>query len=283
MFVPKITRRRFVGATALTIAAGLTTGLYAWQVEAHWVQMIERPLPLRNLPIRLVGCTLVQLSDLHIGHQVDDGYLKRVFDTVKRLQPEFVVFTGDLTSYSSRILRHAEDMLAFIPLGSLATLGVLGNHDYGPGVQDFHHADRLAALATGCGMRILRNERVEINGLTIVGLDDLWAGQFNPTLALADLPADAASVVLSHNPDTADVAGWANYSGWILAGHTHGGQCKPPFMKPPRLPVRNQRFIAGEYDLDGGRRMYINRGIGHLLPVRFNARPETTVFRLERA
>jgi uncharacterized protein len=73
------------------------------------------------------------------------------------------------------------------------------------------------------------------------------------------------------------------YEGWILSGHTHGGQCKPPFLPPPLLPVRNRRYTAGEFPLTGGRRLYISRGVGHLLPVRFNVRPEVTVFELRPA
>jgi uncharacterized protein len=283
MLMPRLTRRSFVRGAAGTVAAGLATGLYTWQVEPHWVQLVKRPLPVRNLPQRLVGSTLVQLSDLHIGLQVDDDYLKNVFDAVRRLRPEFVVLTGDLTSYDPNILPHAEELFACLPIGSLSTCGVLGNHDYGLGVRDYRHADCLAALATASGVRVLRNERVNVEGLTIVGLDDLWAGRFDPAAAHSGLADDAASVVLSHNPDTADLPGWGGYRGWILAGHTHGGQCKPPFLKPPLLPVKNRRYVSGEYPLADGRRMYINRGIGHLMPVRFNVRPEITIFQLTRA
>ena len=88
------------------------------------------------------------------------------------------------------------------------------------------------------------------------------------------------TILLSHNPDTADRPVLQGVRGWILAGHTHGGQCKPPFLPPPRLPVRNRRYTAGEFDLGDGRRLYVNRGLGHILQVRFNVRPEVTVFTL---
>jgi predicted MPP superfamily phosphohydrolase len=91
------------------------------------------------------------------------------------------------------------------------------------------------------------------------------------------------SLALVHNPDTADRPVWGNYKGWILCGHTHGGQCKPPFLPPPLLPVSNRLYQAGEYALAGGRRMYINRGLGHLLQARFHVRPEVTIFSLQRA
>jgi hypothetical protein len=278
-----ISRRRFVQAAGLAVAAGLTTGAYAWRVEPHWVQLVKQPLAIRNLPQRLLGRTLVQLSDLHIGRQVDDGYLRSVFDTVRQLQPEFVVVTGDFTSYDEDIFRRAEKTLASFPSGSLATLGVLGNHDYGQGMRDYRHADRLAALISASGVQVLRNEQANIEGLTIIGLDDLWAGKFNPAIPLAGLTKDAPALVLSHNPDTADELGWGDFSGWILAGHTHGGQCKLPFFGPPVLPVKNQRYVSGAYSLADGRSMYINRGIGHLLRVRFSVRPEITAFQLQRA
>jgi uncharacterized protein len=91
------------------------------------------------------------------------------------------------------------------------------------------------------------------------------------------------NLVLCHNPDVADLPIWKGYQGWILSGHTHGGQCKPPFLPPPILPVRNRRYTAGEIDLNDGRRLYINRGLGYFRRVRFNVRPEITVFALTRA
>jgi predicted MPP superfamily phosphohydrolase len=75
---------------------------------------------------------------------------------------------------------------------------------------------------------------------------------------------------------------WDGYEGWILSGHTHGGQCKPPFLPPPLLPVRNRAYTSGEFALAGNRRMYISRGVGHLIRVRFGARPEVVLFELCR-
>ena len=95
--------------------------------------------------------------------------------------------------------------------------------------------------------------------------------------------AGEPALVLSHNPDSLDHAGWSGYRGWVLAGHTHGGQCKPPFLPPPLLPVQNKRYTAGAIPLADGRAVYISRGIGHLIPVRFNVRPEITSFTLASA
>jgi predicted MPP superfamily phosphohydrolase len=279
----KITRRQFIRASASVTGCGLGVGLYTWRLEPHWLEVVERQLPIVNLPDRLVGTRLAQLSDLHIGPRVDDSYLRRAFERVKDYAPEIVVYTGDFTSYESDIFAHARRVFAHLPLGRRATFGILGNHDYGPGWAHPEIAAEIAALASEAKVQILRNENAEVDGLQVVGLDDLWAHHFDPKQAMAALNPRGASLVLSHNPDTADQPGWGDYAGWVLAGHTHGGQCKPPFLPPPLLPVKNRRYTSGEFKLAGGRRMYINRGVGHLKRVRFNVRPEATMFELKRA
>src|SRR5215471_18037358 len=112
---------------------------------------------------------------------------------------------------------------------------------------------------------MLRNEVREVDGLQVIGLEDLWSGRFNLRKAMAETDLSRAVIALSHNPDTADAPAWGDYTSWILAGHTHGGQCKAPFLPPPLLTVKNRRYTSGEFALSGDRRMYINRGVGHLL------------------
>jgi predicted MPP superfamily phosphohydrolase len=277
-------RRRFLlrglGATA-ALAAG--TGLYAWRIEPHWVEFVERALPIANLPPALAGRTLIQLTDLHVGPRVDDDYLIGVFERVRALAPDIVVFTGDFTEPYRGFLTQVRGVYRHAPLGRLATVGIFGNHDYGPRWRYPEFADALQPALAECGIRVLRNEVADAGGLDIVGLDDTWAKRFQPASALASRDQAKAGVVLSHNPDTVDLAGWSGYRGWILCGHTHGGQCKPPFLPPPLLPVRNRRYTSGEFAVAGDRRLYISRGVGHTLHVRFNARPEVTVFTLQRA
>jgi predicted MPP superfamily phosphohydrolase len=248
------------------------------------VEFVRRDLPIVNLPPALAGKTLVQLSDIHIGSQVDDKYLASVFAQVTALQPDIVVNTGDLITYAGpETLAQARKVLATFPRGKLGTFSTLGNHDYGKKWAERAVAAQVARLLTRTGCTVLRNQVAEVAGLQLAGLDDLWARRFFPQLALPRLVPGRPALVLSHNPDACDLPVWSGYQGWILAGHTHGGQCKPPFLPAPLLPVRNRRYTAGEFDLGDGRRLYINRGVGHLLRVRFNVRPEVTVFTLTHA
>jgi hypothetical protein len=280
-----LSRRQFVKtAVATTLATPVATVLYTFFVEPHWLQITSPLLPVRNLPPALQGRTLAQLSDLHIGPRVADSYIISTFRTVAQLQPDIVVFTGDWISYyGSDQLGQLAAVLKEAPHGKLATIGILGNHDYGHGWRMLEVADRVAGVAADAGITILRNEACSVDGLSILGVDDYWSPRFGPRPLLDAHGKNPASLALCHNPDAADVPVWEGFHGWILAGHTHGGQCKPPFLPPPLLPVQNRRYTSGEFSLDGGRKMYISRGVGHLLKVRFNARPEVPLFRLTRA
>ena len=276
-----VTRRRFLKLGAALAAGACGAGVYAWQIEPHWVEVVCRDLPVANLPDALVGQTLVQLSDLHAGPEVDDDYLLGAFALVEAMEPAFVVVTGDwMTSPEDEEVEHALRVMRHLPRGRLGTLGVLGNHDYGNLVTSHEAADGLTAGLRDLGIDLLRNQRRTVEGLTFVGMDDFWGPFFAPRRALAGLSPDAPTIALCHNPDAVDQPGWGDYSGWILAGHTHGGQCRLPWFRPPRLPVQNPRYVAGEVDLGNGRRLYINRALGHLTRVRFNVRPEITAFRL---
>ncbi len=278
------TRRRFLqGSLATAVATSIGVLAYTFEVEPEWLQVVRRPLPIEGLPSGLEGRSLVQLSDLHVGKRVSDDYILRTFETVRHLNPDLIVYTGDFTSYEPSGVEHAEFIYSQAPRGRMATIGILGNHDYGPNWAHPEIAARLVDVLHDHGIRILRNQVVQVEGLQIAGMDDLWAERFDPKSAVAQLLPSRASLALSHNPDTVDLEGWGGYRGWILSGHTHGGQCKAPFLPPPILPVKNRRYTAGEFDVGDGRRIYISRGVGHLKKVRFNVRPEVTRFALRRA
>lgn len=279
-----LSRRRFVQLAAALLGGSAGVGYYTWRIEPHWVEFVHRDLPIRHLPPALVGQTLVQLSDLHVGPRVDDTFLREAFALVNALEPAFVALTGDfMTCKRGEQVEHALRVMESLRPGRLGSFAVLGNHDYGWSWREVEVAERLQRGLTDQGVRVLRNRQHTVAGLTFVGFDDLWSPNFSVDKALRALNPAAAAVALCHNPDGVDKPGWDGYRGWVLAGHTHGGQCKPPFLRPPILSVRNPRYVAGEVDLGDGRLLYINRALGHLLPVRFNVRPEITVFRLTRA
>jgi predicted MPP superfamily phosphohydrolase len=272
-----VNRRAFFARTAVSLAASaLGCFAYATEVEPHWLEIVQRDLRIENLPRALDGARLAQISDLHIGPQVSDDYIIHSFDRLRALAPDIIVITGDFLTHRST---RGE---AQLPHGRLATLGILGNHDYGHAWSDDAVATRVMAEAERAGVRMLRNESQAVAGLDVVGVDDLWSHRGDPAAALRARENEAA-LVLVHNPDAADQQQWPGYRGWMLAGHTHGGQCRPPFLPPPLLPVQNRRYVAGEVSVDANRTLYISRGVGHLIRARFMVRPEMTLFTLRAA
>jgi len=279
-----LNRRQVLKSMLAVGGTAALTGLYTWRWEPHWLEFTYPTLPIHNLPPELEGKTLAQIADTHVGPQVDDSYIMESFRRTQEHSPDFVVFTGDwITFRDERQFAQLRRVLAQIPRGSLATVGILGNHDYGRRWRMLNVADEVARIAHEAGVIMLRNQAETLAGLRFIGLDDLWSPRFDARKILPDAPGTVPTVVLCHNPDAADQSVWNAYQGWILAGHTHGGQCKPPFLPPPELPVKNRLYTAGKFELSGNRQMYISRGVGHLLRARFNVRPEIPIFRLTRA
>jgi predicted MPP superfamily phosphohydrolase len=276
-----ISRRTFLRTTGLFSASGVLAGMYTWQVEPFWLEFVRRELPIVGLPKSLVGKTLIQISDIHVGNRFDYRFIIDSFKKASVLEPDIVVYTGDFVSWEDeQQLRQLREVMAHAVKGKLGTFAILGNHDYGHKWEEATVADEIVGVLSVADIHTLRNETVVVNGLHLTGIDDLWGTNFNPSSATSCIDPVAANLVLCHNPDVCDMDVWNGYRGWILSGHTHGGQCKPPFLPPPLLPVKNRRYTAGAFDLGDGRQLYINRALGHSQQVRFNVRPEITVFTL---
>jgi predicted MPP superfamily phosphohydrolase len=278
-------RRTFIKKSLLgTIGAGLMAGLYTWQIEPFWVEFVKRKMPIHNLPEQLVGKTLMQISDIHVGNRFDYNFIIKSFQKAQTFAPDFVVYTGDYVNYENKQqFEQLEIVLQHTVKGKLGTVGILGNHDYGRNWAEQKVANKISKLLKNATIQLLKNQQTNISGLNFIGFDDYWALNFAPEKVMTQYDATKANIVLCHNPDVCDLNVWNGYKGWILAGHTHGGQCKPPFLQPPMLPVKNKKYSAGEIDLQDGRKLYINRALGHLWQIRFNVRPEITIFTLEKA
>lgn len=278
-------RRKMVKNTLLGLtAASLLSGFYAWQIEPFNLEFVRLKMPIKNLPDHLVGKTVMQISDIHIGNRFNHQFVIDSFQKAQQLHPDFVVYTGDYVStYKDQVIyEKLAEKLEHIVLGNLGTVGILGNHDYGKSWLQEEVASTICSMLEKVGVAMLRNKQQEIAGLNFIGFDDYWGMNFKPEEAMDGFDAKKATITLCHNPDVCDLPVWGDYNSWILSRHTHGGQVKAPFLPPFMLPVKNKRYSAGKFSLSNGRTLYINRALGHLWQVRFNVRPEITLFTLER-
>lgn len=267
------------------IVFSLSLGIYVWRIEPRWVEWNFLDMPTKNLPNTLIDKKLIQISDIHIGETVSEEFIINQFKKVNKLNPDIVVYTGDFISPVG--MNHApfdqlEKALLHAAKGKSATLAILGNHDYGSIGKNPGRADSVAQILESHGINVLRNASKSVQGLNIIGMDDYWRGNFKPKTAMENYNRLGANLVLVHNPDVCDLDVWNGYDGWILSGHTHGGQVRLPFSKASIIPVDNKNYDEGLKHLSNGRTLYINKGLGHSIRVRWNVRPEITVFTLKK-
>jgi predicted MPP superfamily phosphohydrolase len=278
-------RRKFINVALWgSVGVGFLTGLYSWQIEPFWLEFVKRKMPINNLPDDLIGKKLMQISDVHVGNRFDYQYIIDSFKKAQAFNPDFVVYTGDFVSYENeKQFEQLDEVLKHVVKGKLGTAGILGNHDYGRNWSEQDVANKISEQLAKVGVKMLHNDQIEFSGLNIIGFDAYWGLNFAPENVMRQHDQNKANLILCHNPDVCDLDVWNGYKGWILSGHTHGGQCKPPFLPAPLLPVKNKKYSQGDINLNDGRTLYINRAIGHLWQVRCNVRPEITIFELDKA
>lgn len=285
---PKPTRRRILRKFLYGgLAAGFGGVGYAFGIEPVWVETVEQPMPIKHLPKAFEDFRLVQISDLHIGSEVSYEYLSNCISRVNQRNPDLIVVTGDIVQHGQNQWNDAAATLLSSLSARHGVVAVLGNHDWsaysaGRGIDWW--ADRVATALRAKGTTVLRNEAIRLHregaDLHVVGLDDYWGNRFDPRTAFADIPASGPCIALVHQPDAFPEL-LDTPACWVLAGHTHGGQVNLPLLGPPILPTRYKQFVAGHYQLSG-KNLYVNRGLGWLKRVRFNARPEITEFVLRQ-
>ena len=261
---------------------------YAVRVEPTWLEVNRLDVPIASLPATFAGFKIVQMSDFHGSRHVTSAYLDEAVALAQEQAGDIVVLTGDFIHKG----RHHIDRVA-AALGRLhAPLGVfavLGNHDFSVrnalGIRrhrDLHRevGDALSAR----GIYVMRNETVPLrrgdDAIYLSGVEDLWSRTCDPAACLAGVPGDEPRIVLAHNPLTIEkLAG--ERCDLMLSGHTHGGQVKVPGLGPLALGPGGRKFSAGLYRV-GESWLYVNKGIGFGVPIRYRVRPEVAVFSLDR-
>jgi predicted MPP superfamily phosphohydrolase len=212
----------------------------------------------------LDGVRLGHLSDIHVRTGVKPRRLELAVEMMNALRPDLVLLTGDYVCFSPRPLPKLTAALRRLEIPAFATLG---NHDYWSGPTQVRRALERA------GIDVLMNEhrRVNIRGaeLHIIGVDDPVTRHADPERAFAGVPEDATRVVLAHDPTFADRL--AVYRpAVVFSGHTHGGQVFIRRLTPFVSRRIGIKYLAGFFEVDGAI-LYVSRGLGASVPVRFRS------------
>ena len=274
----KISRRRFlagIGATGAVVAGD------AFGFEAHRVVVTRHDVRIAGLPSALHGLRLAQVSDVHFpGNRIAAN---AALEHLHQERPDIVLLTGDMTE-SQEAMKHVR-RFAGDARGSLATVAVQGNWEHRVGAVGQLAEDTYRSA--GVDLLVNRALTVDVGGvpLTLVGLDDPVSGTPDLTKAREAVVPGSTELWLVHAPGYLDEPP-ANHTAarpaLLLAGHTHGGQIRIPFL-PPVKPVGAGRFLEGWY-YDTFAPLYVSRGVGTTgIPARFLCSAELPIFTLRSA
>ncbi|MGL4736417.1 MAG: metallophosphoesterase, partial [Cellulosilyticaceae bacterium] len=230
--------------TLFTLALlGAAVFFYSLKIEPNLLKTTTHQL--YSTSGELDGLRIVQFSDTHVGAFYDEADMQRLVDKINSLEPDIIVFTGDLVDnwakYHNR--KALYDIMSQLnaPFGKFA---VYGNHDYGGGGTRLYKA-----FMEACGFELLVNTSKHLTlssggTITISGLDDLIFGNPNIEKVVQGRPAADYQLILVHEPDIADAVAPHQFH-LQLSGHSHGGQVSIPGLPHELMPPYGELYTEG--------------------------------------
>ncbi len=254
----------FGAATAAGILAVL---------NANWTRVTRETVRIANLPENWRGRKAALISDLHLGPVRNGGFLRRMIAKLLREEAHAIFIAGDLYDGTAIDVTRAAE-----PLKQLAAphgvYFVAGNHE------QFGDDTKYLRAVTGAGVRVLHNEKIELDGLQVVGIPyrNAWhRNSFGSVLRSIALDETRASILLTHAPDHPDIAESAGFS-LQLSGHTHLGQFIPWSWVARRI---YGPFVYGLSRI-GNMQVFTSSGAGTWgPPLRLGSNPEIVVLQFE--
>ncbi len=267
-----LSRKKGWGPLHILVAIAWVVVVYGSFIEPRFLVVKKYSVDVRPLgaPASTRTLDLVVISDTHLGKYRHIEWMREVVDKVNALHPDAVLLAGDLATTIAGVD-------GFAPLRDIQSrFGVyaaLGNWDYRAGAVDV----RKALGSYGVKTLVNRSVPLEKDGqmFRLIGVDDIQYGKPDWNAALADVASGDIPILLVHNPDAvheAEVHGIP----LVIAGHTHGGQIRFPYLGPvPKIPTKlGNHFDRGAFAV-GTVNLFITPGIGESGPrARFLQPPE---------
>lgn len=267
-------------------------------VTKYSIDICDVEMKFENLPVQYDGYKIVQISDMHVGsYGCDTTFVYNVVQTINGLEPDLIVFTGDIVN------RETIELLPFVTtLSQLrakdGVISILGNHDYGDykkwesELAKTDNMKLMCDLQSRMGWNLLKNEHEMLyrgnDSIAVIGVEN-WGDP--PFSTYGDLHASYTNlsdsvfkILLSHNPAhwRAEVVPQSNID-LTLSGHTHAMQIELSIGDYRVSPAKfRYEEWSGRYD-EGEQVLYVNIGLGEVgIPARFGAIPEITLITLKK-
>src|ERR1700722_5536414 len=220
----------------LLFGAAVVAGLYG-VFNASWTRITRTTVRLANLPAAWHGRTAALISDVHLGHVRNGSFLRRMVAKILKEEPDLIFIAGDLFDGTAIDAGRAAEPLRKLtaPHG---VYFVAGNHE------QFGDDSKYLKAVAASGVRVLDNEKVEADGLQIIGVpynNATQDGHLASVLHKIGVDRGRASILLVHAPDRPHIAEAAGVS-LQLSGHTHLGQFIPWSWMAQRM---YRKFVYG--------------------------------------
>ncbi len=244
-------------------------GVFAYGTQTgQEVEVVRKDLVLPNWSAD--GFRLGVLTDPHLDYPEAVERASYAVRAIIDQKPDLIVWAGDyLTSAAPQNLENVRQIMALMNEAPCPSFGVLGNHDY-----KVRYFDLVLNAVSSAKTRILRNERVEVDGVRLWGVDDGLMGAHRPDL----VEGDKNTIVLFHEPDYVDDI--KPGPSLQVSGHSHGGQICLPGGVTLHTPKGAKKYTSGYYG-DLPIPLYVSRGVGTTGPNwRLFCPPEATILTL---
>lgn len=260
--------------------------LYSRYVATKGLIVKEYKITNQVLTDNFHGLKIVHISDLHYGSTFKEKELIRLTKKIKIIKPDIVVLTGDLfddryklTSKQKQIL--IKNLSKIEPV--IGKYAITGNHDINTDWEE---------IIKGSGFTNLNDDYTSIyNGGTsyifLAGISSNLKSDVKPKATklenyldtLNDEEKPIYKILLIHEPDYINKFDYSRYD-MILAGHSHNGQVRLPFVGAIYTPVGSKKYYNEYYQLNNTK-LYISSGLGtSKYDFRFLNHPSFNFYRL---
>ena len=243
-------------------------------VNSQATRVTRYSVALAHLPESWTGKKIVVFSDTHLGNVRGMGFAKKIARMTNKENPEMVLIAGDFFDGPKAPFAKFASPLKHIT----APKGIYfaeGNHE------EFSASSKYDEALRSAGVHVLFNEKADVEGLEIIGINYNAALKDEDTAALLNkigVSATKPSILIKHAPTGINAVAAAGVS-LQVSGHTHQGQIWPGPLLTKRI------FGKFEYgmQMQGSTAFITSSGAGTWgPPQRVGTHPEIVVITLGR-
>lgn len=232
--------------------------IYGFFIDTKGISINEYDIKNEKISSGYEGFKIAHFSDFLLGSTQTLDDLKKIINKINNIEPDIIVFTGDLISkhypISDEEKATLKNLLSSLEC-NLYKYAVIGDNDY-------EINTIYKEIMNESGFQILDNESIylfnkDINPIEIIGIT-------NPNLPIKYKNEEGITptyrILLTHAPDNINYFD-TNTIDLAIAGHSLGGLIKIPFFGGIIKKTGATTYINEYYDKEN-MKLYISNGIG---------------------